>query len=333
MLAELAAWNHLHRYPFHYYTEASINLADDEALLEGMREAGFLHVFIGIDTPDPQAAEDHPEDAKYSGEPSGEARANPPTRTPCHCRFHRRVRRRGPRRVRGAAKIYPSLGIGVAMVGLLQAIPHTQLARRLKAEGRLLATLSSTGNHTVEGINFIPKGEMTKREYLENYRVLVHEIYEPEAYFAHSSGFIAATGQGAARRHVPAPSETPSGALKGVLLFWIASEGDEILFLAALWQILWKRPGALEAFVFDCEVFHHLHQHADYIQSELAKYLSTPAPDDVLDEVVNGRDSVKYETASQQPRLVYRQRIGLGRRELDSILHHAEADMFGVANS
>jgi len=37
----------------------------------------------------------------------------------------------------------------------------------------------------------------------------------------------------------------------------------------------------------------------DYIQSELAKYLSTPAPDDVLDEVVNGRDSVKYETASQ----------------------------------
>ena len=70
------------------------------------------------------------------------------------------------------------------MVGLLQAIPHTQLARRLKAEGRLLATLSSTGNHTVEGINFIPYGEMTKREYLEKYRVLVHEVYKPEAYFA-----------------------------------------------------------------------------------------------------------------------------------------------------
>ena len=70
------------------------------------------------------------------------------------------------------------------MVGMLQAIPHTQLSRRLKAEGRLLETLSSTGNHTVEGINFIPMGEMTKRQYLENYRQLVRRIYDPGAYFA-----------------------------------------------------------------------------------------------------------------------------------------------------
>jgi pyruvate-formate lyase-activating enzyme len=46
-------------------------------------------------------------------------------------------------------------GIGIAMVGLLQAIPHTPLARRLKAEGRLLERLSSTGNLTWrESISF-----------------------------------------------------------------------------------------------------------------------------------------------------------------------------------
>ncbi|HYT53393.1 MAG TPA: hypothetical protein VEQ38_01675 [Verrucomicrobiae bacterium] len=57
-------------------------------------------------------------------------------------------------------------------------------------------------------------------------------------------------------------------------------------------QILWNRPAALESFVFDCAVFHHLHQHADYVQRELAKYLSTPAPDDVLDDLIDCRSSL-----------------------------------------
>ncbi|HEV8726250.1 MAG TPA: radical SAM protein [Candidatus Binatia bacterium] len=54
MLAELASWNRRHNYPFRYYTEASINLADDDELLERMVHAGFFHVFIGIETPDPK---------------------------------------------------------------------------------------------------------------------------------------------------------------------------------------------------------------------------------------------------------------------------------------
>ena len=72
-------------------------------------------------------------------------------------------------------------------------------------------------------------------------------------------------------------------------------------FWNALLQILWKRPGALESFVFDCAVFPHLNQHADYIQRELAKYLSTPHPDDVLDDVVGSSatsEMAKFNTAA-----------------------------------
>jgi hypothetical protein len=68
-------------------------------------------------------------------------------------------------------------------------------------------------------------------------------------------------------------------------------------FWKAFFQILRKRPATLESFVFDCAVFHHLHQHADYVQRELAKYLSTPAAHDVLDDVVNCR-SLTDEIAS-----------------------------------
>jgi len=183
-------------------------------------------------------------------------------------------------------------GIGVAMIGLLQAIPHTQLSRRLKSEGRLLETLSSTGNHTVEGINFIPKGVMTKRDYLENYRGLVRDVFQPKAYFARTLPALlelrAKTPIGALRRHGVKLAEV---LLKEFYYFGLRAKAFRFYFWRAFFQILWKRPGAMESFVFDCAVFHHLHQHADYIQHELARYLLTPHPDDVLDEAVNDRGS------------------------------------------
>jgi len=152
MLAELASWNRRHNYPFRYYTEASINLADDDELLERMVQAGFFHVFIGIETPDPKLLKATQKMQNIPGD-SLEKLA--------------RIRRHGLHVTAGfivgfdgeeqgvfeaQRKFIQASGIGVAMVGLLQAIPHTQLARRLKAEGRLLDTLSSTGNHTRESI-------------------------------------------------------------------------------------------------------------------------------------------------------------------------------------
>ena len=38
-----------------YYTEASINLADDEDLINMMVTAGFDHTFIGIETPNDES--------------------------------------------------------------------------------------------------------------------------------------------------------------------------------------------------------------------------------------------------------------------------------------
>ncbi len=51
-LRQLIPWMQDHNYPFTFITEASVNLAEDDELLQMMGEAGFYAVFLGIETPD-----------------------------------------------------------------------------------------------------------------------------------------------------------------------------------------------------------------------------------------------------------------------------------------
>lgn len=286
MLKELASWNRQQGYPFRFYTEASINLADDTELLEAMAQANFLHVFVGIETPDPKLLKTTLKVQNIPGDPLAKLR---------------KIRDHGihitagfivgfdgeERGVFEAQRTFiQASGIGIAMVGLLQAIPHTQLSRRLKQEGRLLEKTSLQVITTIEGINFIPKGEMTKREYLERYRDLVKETYGAKAYFgrilpALQSLRNRAPLQAIARvwwRHFP-------------ILFrqWyhlgLRTSGARWYYWKTLLQVLWSNPTAMEAFGYDCFYFYHLNHHADYVYNELTHYLASPAPEDVLDEI------------------------------------------------
>jgi radical SAM superfamily enzyme YgiQ (UPF0313 family) len=292
MLAELAAWNRAQGDPFRYYTEASINLADDEELLELMSRAGFFHVFIGIETPDPKLLKTTQKMQNVPGQPL-EKLAN--------------IRRHGIHITAGfivgfdgedrgvfeaQRNFIQASGIGIAMVGLLQAIPHTQLSRRLRKEGRLLETLNAGGISTTEGINFIPKGELTKREYLENYSDLVQRAYEPRSYFARILPALLSL-----RNKIPPRALRRQGwelarvLSKEIYHLGIRDRAMRPFFWKTLLQLLWKNPAALEAFVFDCAVFHHLTRHAAYVRRELSDYLSSPSAGDALDKVVDSREA------------------------------------------
>lgn len=67
----------------------------------------------------------------------------------------------------------------MAMVGLLQAMPGTQLFRRLTREGRVLHT--GGGNNTGCELNFLPR--MNTARLVEGYRSVLQRIYRGEAYF------------------------------------------------------------------------------------------------------------------------------------------------------
>jgi len=76
--------------------------------------------------------------------------------------------------------------IPLAMVGLLQALPGTQLYRRLVKEGRLLA--DGDGNNTDVRLNFLPKMDPTRL--VEGYRSILKRIYEHEAYYDRVRKFL-----------------------------------------------------------------------------------------------------------------------------------------------
>jgi hopanoid C-2 methylase len=55
MLPHLIAWQRKHGYPLQFACEATLNLAKQTEILALMREAQFLTVFVGIETPDAEA--------------------------------------------------------------------------------------------------------------------------------------------------------------------------------------------------------------------------------------------------------------------------------------
>jgi radical SAM superfamily enzyme YgiQ (UPF0313 family) len=83
--------------------------------------------------------------------------------------------------------------IPLSMVGLLNALPNTQLWRRLKAEGRLLK--KSLGNNTVSDLNFIPR--MDTQDLLAGYHKILQTIYNPQEYFERASAFLSQLGTSA----------------------------------------------------------------------------------------------------------------------------------------
>ncbi len=183
LMPELAEWSARNRYPFSFTTEASVNLADDDELLKQMRTAGFRQVFIGIETPVVESLK--------------EAQKGQNTRRDLIDSV-RKVQSHGMEVMAGFIVGFDNdpddifdrqidfireSAIPVAMVGLLAAIPDTQLWRRLEREGRLME-VEHTGSNTDCVLNFVPK--MDASRLIEGYKLIIRNIYSPREYYARS---------------------------------------------------------------------------------------------------------------------------------------------------
>jgi radical SAM superfamily enzyme YgiQ (UPF0313 family) len=180
MMPDLCEWMERHKHPFRLFTEASVNLADDEELLALMQRANFRKVFLGIETPVEESLK--------------ETQKSQNTRRSLIDSV-RRIQAYGMEVMAGfivgfdtdPADIFErqidfirQSAIPLAMVGLLSALPETQLWRRLQQEGRLLH--EGAGTNTEASLNFVTK--MDRQTLIDGYKTILRTIYSPEEYYA-----------------------------------------------------------------------------------------------------------------------------------------------------
>jgi radical SAM superfamily enzyme YgiQ (UPF0313 family) len=170
-----------------FFTEASINLADDAELLDLMVKAGFDAVFIGIESPNDASLtecqkvqnrnRDLIHDVKTLQRAGLEVQGGFIVGFDCDT----------PSTFQQLIDFIQKSGIVTAMVGLLQAPRGTRLFERLKKDNRLLGTKVSGDN--VDGTtNINPK--MGLDQLMNGYRSIMGHIYSPKHYYRRVKVFL-----------------------------------------------------------------------------------------------------------------------------------------------
>ena len=185
LLPALTQWQQSRRgTPF--FTEASINLADDEELMRMMVEAGFNQVFVGIETPEAAGLAECNKRQNQQRDLVADVKRIQRAGLEVQGGFIVGFDSDTPTIFARQIEFIQQSGIVTAMVGLLQAIPGTKLHQRLKVQGRL--TGQTTGNNLDGTTNFIPR--MNREKLREGYRHLMAHIYAPGPYYRRIRTFL-----------------------------------------------------------------------------------------------------------------------------------------------
>jgi radical SAM superfamily enzyme YgiQ (UPF0313 family) len=176
---ELIEWQKLHKQPFSFYTEASIDLASRPELMDAMVAANFMYVFIGIETPSAEALK---ESRKFQN-----LRKN-------NVEQVRIIQEKGLWVLAGFIVGFDSddetifarqlefinlTAIAWAMAGILMAPPTTALFDRMKREGRLIEDSQSIMQFGLPNFRTV----LPLPVLLRGLCTLLEGLYHPDAFF------------------------------------------------------------------------------------------------------------------------------------------------------
>lgn len=233
-LPDLKRWMNGKDFPFEFSTEASINLADDAELLRALKETNFFAIFVGIESPDTdtlvmtQKKQNTRRDLQQSIAKIYGAGIF------VNAGFIVGFDSEKGSIADGMIECIEDTAIPVCMVGLLYALPNTQLTRRLSAEGRLFSSDDPTnaGDQCTAGLNFETK--RPRRDVLGDYKAVLEAIYDPVAFFGRVQRVGRMLRRGRSHRMLP---------------------GDLRSFARLLWRIPRTGPGVRRQFwntMLDC---------------------------------------------------------------------------------
>lgn len=290
-LKELQPWMAAHGYPFSFATEASVDLAKDQELMDAMVACNFGAVFLGIETPD---AESLAMTQKYQNtrDPLSEAVKN--------------IARSGLRVMAGfiigfdgeksgagrrIVQFVEQTTIPTALFSMLQALPDTALWHRLAKEGRLRSQFSN-GNQT-SLMNFVPTRPLEEiaREYVEAF----WELYDPSCFLDRTYRHFRLLGEANYPKKNKAPKPFSWVTVRAILtIAWRQGvlRKTRWQFWINLLNMYRYNPGGITSYLSTCAQIEHFLEYRgivrEQIEAQLAEFLQEEAKQKQLQPVGSG---------------------------------------------
>jgi radical SAM superfamily enzyme YgiQ (UPF0313 family) len=186
LLPALIEWSKARKYPFWFTAEVTMNLADDQSLIQMLLQAGFEHVFIGIETPNHESLAECGKSQNLNRDMTISVRQLQKQGLRVSGGFIVGFDHDPPSIFDRQIEFIQKSGIVTAMVGILNAPTGTKLFHRMKSEKRLLGVMS--GDNMDGSTNFIPR--MHPEKLVEGYRKILKTIYSPREYYIRVKSLI-----------------------------------------------------------------------------------------------------------------------------------------------
>lgn len=278
LLRELLPWMRSRRYPFDFYTQASVNLANDPELLELMVQTGFFSVFLGIETPDVESL-------KLTGKVQNAAvdldqvcrtinRAGLQIIAGCIIGFDNERPGAGRRLLDFARRNQ----IPEMFITLLQAGPGTDLYHRLQREDRLLAMDSRHLSNQTGLVNFVPTRPLA--QIVDEFILLYDILYEPTAYLKRTTAYFARMQPLKLPKALSLPSHYQVRAVLLLVLRQGILKPSRRQFWKSLITAAWNFPERLRFFLSLCVKLEHYSQYrqtiATVLRQQMAQLASAP---------------------------------------------------------
>lgn len=247
----LVAWQQAHQFPFSFYTEADLRLAEHQTLVEDMVAAGFFAVFMGIESPDPDVLKAMKK-RQNLGDLVAKARQLRQWGLIVYAGFIVGNDEDTPASFEAMEQFVEALNVEFAMAGLLQVIPGAPLYKEFKEMGREVRDIH--GDQFV-GINFDPRG-MTHLELYRGYRRLLEQLYTPANYFGRARRAIQEWNPGPSRKTTPREYRAVPLSF---LIQGVASSYRREYWKFMLW-VMREKPQALGRAFAAATSFEHFHR-------------------------------------------------------------------------
>ena len=275
-LPELQKWIEQRDYAFEFTTEASLNLADDTELLAMLKRTNFFAIFVGIESPDEATLMAMRKKQNMKRSIAGSVHKIYQAGMSVTAGFIVGFDTEKGSVAQPMIDLIEEAAIPIAMVGLLYALPNTQLTRRLAREGRLHvdhdAAPAGKGDQCTAGVNYETK--RSRLEILRDYRKILDRVYDPDAFCGRLERLAAMLDCSGRRK------ELPEGDIRGRIstiklvheLLSRLPEGRE-RFWKAFTTCMSKNPQSVRAIVTLMAFYLHVGPYSRYVMKQIDRQI------------------------------------------------------------